>query len=140
MIETIVTPVHLLVNHSKVRNSVTAGPDTGVSRDISGSTLRVGSSSDNDLALTDNTVSRHHCSIEPIASGVRIRDEGSTNGILVNNLRVFDALVNGPVELKLGDSVLTVTPLDETVPRKQLVSERFHGLLGRSACMRELFA
>jgi transcriptional regulator with GAF, ATPase, and Fis domain len=100
----------------------------------------VGSSSDNDLALTDNTVSRHHCSIEPVASGVRIRDEGSTNGVLVNNLRVFDAIVNGPVEIKLGDSVIAVTPLDETVPREQFVSERFHGLLGRSACMRELFA
>jgi transcriptional regulator with GAF, ATPase, and Fis domain len=140
MIETISRPVHVVVNHSKVRVSVTVGPDAGASRDISGNTLRVGSSSDNDLALTDNTVSRHHCSIEPVASGVRIRDEGSTNGVLVNNMRVFDALVNGPVELRLGDSVITVTPLEETVTRQQLVSERFHGLLGRSACMRELFA
>jgi transcriptional regulator with GAF, ATPase, and Fis domain len=30
--------------------------------------------------------------------------------------------------------------LDETVTPERLVGERFHGLLGRSACMRELFA
>jgi transcriptional regulator with GAF, ATPase, and Fis domain len=140
MTETLSRQLPQVVNYSKIRVSVTRGPDAGVTREIVSSTLRVGSSSDNDLALTDNTVSRHHCAIEPVSSGVRIRDEGSTNGVFIANVRVFDALVDGRVQLCLGDSVLTVEPLGETVPREQLVSECFHGLLGQSARMRELFA
>ena len=79
MIETLARPLPRLVDYSKIRVSVIRGPDVGATREIVNSTLRVGSSSDNDLALTDNTVSRRHCAIEPVASGVRIRDEGSTN-------------------------------------------------------------
>jgi two-component system, NtrC family, response regulator GlrR len=140
MIETLARPLPRLVDYSKIRVSVIRGPDLGATREIVNSTLRVGSSSDNDLALTDNTVSRRHCAIEPVASGVRIRDEGSTNGVFIANVRVFDVLVDGPVQVCLGDSVLTVEPLAEKVAREQFVSERFHGLLGQSARMRELFA
>ncbi len=140
MIETLARPLNRLVNYSKIKVSVIRGPDLGATREIVNSTLRVGSSSDNDLALTDNTVSRHHCAIEPVASGVRIRDEGSTNGVFIAKVRVFDVLVDGAVQLCLGDSVLAVEPLEEKVTREQFVSERFHGLLGQSARMRELFA
>ena len=140
MIETLARPLPRLVDYSKIRVSVIRGPDLGATREIVNSTLRVGSSSDNDLALTDNTVSRRHCAIEPVASGVRIRDEGSTNGVFIANVRVFDVLVDGPVQVCLGDSVLMVEPLAEKVAREQFVSERFHGLLGQSARMRELFA
>jgi transcriptional regulator with GAF, ATPase, and Fis domain len=140
-IETRARPVApRLVNYSKIRVSVSRGPDTGATRDLVSSTLRVGSAPDSDLILTDNTVSRHHCAIEPVASGVRIRDEGSTNGIFISNLRVFDVLVHGPVQLRLGDSLLSIEPLGETVAREQFAGERFHGLLGRSSRMRELFA
>lgn len=128
------------VSYPKIRVSVSAGPDAGLSRELASSTLRVGSASDNHLALTDDAVSRHHCAIEPVASGVRIRDEGSRNGVFIGGLQVFDALVSGPVQLRLGRSVLGIEPLAQTVVREQLVSERFHGLLGRSARMRELFA
>jgi transcriptional regulator with PAS, ATPase and Fis domain len=139
-IETRSRPVRHVVNYSKIRLSVSQGPDAGATRELVNSTLRVGSASDNDLALSDNTVSRHHCAIEPVASGVRIRDEGSTNGVFLGNVRVFDALVNGPVQLRLGDTTLDIVPLAETVMREQLSGDRFHGLIGRSARMRELFA
>jgi hypothetical protein len=76
-------------------------------------TLRVGTGSDNGLALTDDTVSRHHCAIEPMPSGVRIRDEGSANGVFIGSVRVFDAVVSEPVQLRLGDSVLAIEPLEE---------------------------
>lgn len=129
-----------VVNYSKIRVSVTQGPDAGQTRELVSNTLRVGSASDNDLALTDNTVSRHHCAIEPVPSGVRIRDERSMNGVFIGAVRVFDALVNGPVQLRLGESILAIEPLAETVAREQFVGHRFHGLLGKSARMRELFA
>jgi DNA-binding NtrC family response regulator len=140
MLQTRARPVRHVVNYSKVRLSVRQGPDAGATRELVSNTLRVGSASDNDLALTDDTVSRHHCAIEPVASGVRIRDEGSANGVFLGGVRVFDALVNGPAQLRLGDTVLDIEPLAETVTREQLPGDRFHGLLGRSSRMRELFA
>src|SRR5690606_30067705 len=90
--------------------------------ELTSGTLRVGSASDSDLALTDCTVSRRHCAIEPVASGVRIRDEGSTNGVFIGSLRVFDAVVSGPVQLRLGNSVLGIEPLAETTTREWLAA------------------
>ncbi len=139
-VETEAKPQPIVVNYSKIRVSVVEGPDTGTAREIVSTTLRVGSSSDNDLALTDTTVSRRHCAIEPMQGGVRIRDEGSMNGIFIAGLRVYDAVVTSAVQVRLGNSVLSIEPLPETVTREQAVGERFGDLLGRSARMRELFA
>jgi transcriptional regulator with GAF, ATPase, and Fis domain len=129
-----------VVRYSKVRIRVAEGPDAGVTRELVNATLRVGSASDNDLVLGDNSVSRHHCALEPVAGGVRVRDEGSTNGIFLDGVRVYDALFSGPVQLRLGDTLLRIEPLAETADREQLASPRFHGLIGRSPRMRELFA
>jgi transcriptional regulator with PAS, ATPase and Fis domain len=138
--ETRARPLAHVVNYSKVRISVIHGPDAGATRELTSTTLRIGSASDNDLVLSDNSVSRHHCALEPVPAGVRVRDEGSTNGVFIGSMRVFDALVNGPAQLHLGDTRLSIEPLAETVAREQLAHDRFHGLLGCSARMRELFA
>jgi DNA-binding NtrC family response regulator len=130
----------VLVSYPKLRVTVVKGPDASVVRDVTNSTLRVGSASDNDLVLTDDTVSRHHCAIEPMAQGVRIRDEGSTNGVFIGSLRIHDAVTVKAVDVALGDSVLHVEPLSEKVSREQLTSDRFGDLWGRTARMRELFA
>jgi transcriptional regulator with GAF, ATPase, and Fis domain len=140
MTDTFAKPLPIVVNYSKVRVTVTEGPDSGVSRELANTTLRIGSSSDNDLALTDITVSRRHCSIEPLGAGVRIRDEGATNGVFIGNMRVYDIVMGGTFQVRLGDSLLTVESLAEVVSREQAVSERFCDLLGRSPRMRELFA
>jgi transcriptional regulator with PAS, ATPase and Fis domain len=139
-IETLAKCVPISVSYSKFRVSVTSGPDAGAVREIASSALRIGSSSDNDLVLGDETVSRRHCAIEPVSGGVRVRDEGSTNGIFVTGMRVHDAVMSGPVELQLGNTLVLIEPLSETVAREQIVAERFGDLLGRSARMRELFA
>jgi transcriptional regulator with GAF, ATPase, and Fis domain len=138
--ETRARPLAHVVRYCKVRVRVAEGPDAGATRELVNASLRVGSASDNDLVLADNSVSRHHCAIEPVAGGARVRDEGSTNGIFLDGVRVYDALFSGPVQLRLGDSVLRVEPLSETADREQLASPRFHGLIGRSPRMRELFA
>ncbi|HSU42153.1 MAG TPA: sigma-54-dependent Fis family transcriptional regulator, partial [Polyangiaceae bacterium] len=140
MTETLAKPLPIVVQYSKLRVTVSVGPDSGAVRELVSNPLRVGSSSDNDLALTDSTVSRRHCSIEPLPSGVRIRDEGSTNGTFIGHLRVYDVVVGGTVQVRVGDSVLTIEPLAEVVAREQATAERFCDLLGRSARMRELFA
>src|SRR6185369_14062455 len=77
---------------------------------------------------------------EPLASGVRVRDEGSTNSVFVGNLRVFDAVINGAAQIRIGDTVLSIEPLSEVVAREQAVSDHFCNMIGRSPRMRELFA
>jgi DNA-binding NtrC family response regulator len=55
-------------------------------------------------------------------------------------VRLFDALFSGPVQLRIGDTLIDIEPLGEMVAREQLAIDRFHGLIGRSPRMRELFA
>ncbi len=129
-----------VVRYGKTRIVVTKGPDAGFTLEVAGTPVRIGTSLDNDIVLTDDTVSRRHCEIEPTNTGVYVRDIGSTNGVLTAGMRIFDAMLVGPISLQLGQTALSITPLDETVDREQSTVDRFGDLLGRSARMRELFA
>ena len=129
-----------VVRYAKTRVAVLRGPDAGLSTETASKPVRVGTAAENDLVLTDNTVSRRHCAIEPTEGGFRLRDEGSTNGILLSGMRVFDAVLHAAAQIQLGETVLAVTPLEETVDRELAIADRFGDLLGRSARMRELFA
>ena len=128
------------VVYHKTRVTVAAGPEQGVIHEIVSNTLRVGSSSDNDLVISDAAVSRRHCSISPVAGGLRVRDEGSRNGIFIGGIRVFDVIVNQAARIQMGDTVLLLEPLPDQVAREQATRDRFGDLLGRSPVMRELFA
>jgi DNA-binding NtrC family response regulator len=105
-----------------------------------GQLVRVGTASDSDLLLTDDTVSRRHCEIELTENGFRVRDAGSTNGVRINNARVYDAAFETAVELLLGETTIAITPLAQTEDRERTNAQRFGDLLGRSRKMRELFA
>jgi DNA-binding NtrC family response regulator len=130
----------VVVRYAKVRLEVTAGPDRGTRLDAAGQTVRIGSADDNDLALNDDTVSRHHCELEPVSSGVRVRDVGSTNGVIVGGARIYDAIVPFEARLRMGDTEIALTPSGETIEREQATTDRFQDLLGGSPRMRELFA
>jgi two-component system response regulator GlrR len=130
-----------IARYRQVRVTVTQGPDLGRSIDVAGRELRVGTEVENDFVLSDEAVSRVHCAIEPTDLGLRVRDEGSTNGVWFAGTRIFDALIaSSPVVLKLGDTLLSIVPLDVTVERQQLELDRFGQMVGRSKRMRELFA
>jgi transcriptional regulator with GAF, ATPase, and Fis domain len=129
-----------VVEYRKAKVSVTKGTDAGLTVDLATAALRVGTSSENDLVLTDETVSRRHCEIMLTEHGVRVVDVGSTNGVMMSGHRIQDATLSGSVILQLGGTQIHVTPVNETVRTEQLTDERFGDLLGRSAKMRELFA
>ncbi len=129
-----------VVEYQKTRLSVISGPDAGLSLEIAGGAVRIGTAEENDLILTDDTVSRRHCEVIPTPNGIRIRDDGSTNLVVVGGVLVVDATFTGPIQIELGNTVITITPLTETVYREQLDTDRFGDLLGKSAPMQELFA
>src|SRR4051812_884285 len=138
--QTRVTDRPTRVSYPRTRVTVAEGPNRGHGSEIVSRPLRVGSSSDNELVLSDGTVSRHHCSIAPVADGLRIRDEGSRNGVFIDGIQIFDAVFSDPLRIHLGDTILALEPAIDEVSREQAVRNRFGDLLGHAACMRELFA
>jgi transcriptional regulator with GAF, ATPase, and Fis domain len=133
-----------LVRYAKTRVSVTFGPDAGAHIEVAGGLVRIGTAADNDLVLHDDTVSRKHCEIESGSDGLRVRDVGSTNGVILGGLRIHDASVDasfaGVTTITLGNTQLAITPLAETVDRLQATTDHFGDVIGAAPRMRELFA
>ncbi len=133
-------PQRRTVRYIKTRIAVTRGPSAGQAIEAAGTSVRVGTSSDNDLVVQDDTVSRQHCEIQLTEEGIRVRDMGSTNGVRAAGIAVFDAVFHGAFTLEMGETALTLTPLSETVDRDQVNRDGFGDLLGSSRRMRELYA
>ena len=104
--------------------SIRGGPNDGTMMPLPGRAVIVGRGPDNDLVVDEETVSRRHAAIIPVAAGFVVRDLASANGTYVNSEEV------GGSEriLRHGDSVRFAT--SETVlvfrrePSGQSVDER----------------
>jgi transcriptional regulator with GAF, ATPase, and Fis domain len=129
-----------IVSCAKTVITVLDGARAGKSIETAAKAIRVGTSTDNQLVIDDDTISRQHCEIVPTAHGILVRDTGSTNGTFFGNVRITEAIFLEPFSLRIGSTVLNVSPLAETVDLEQSTTDQFGDLLGRSACMRELFA
>ena len=57
-------------------------------------TVTIGLMDDNDLVLTDDTVSRYHCKIYQEGNHYILQDLGSTNGTFINQIRVREAFLS----------------------------------------------
>jgi two-component system response regulator GlrR len=131
---------HIVVRYTKVRVEVVRGPDAGRSVEVAGQRVTIGTAEDNQLVLSDDSVSRAHCELEPVSGGMRVRDLGSTNGVFAGETRLYDAVLPFNSPLRLGDTELALSALAGTVEREQTTRDRFGDLLGASPRMRELFA
>ncbi|HVV86134.1 MAG TPA: FHA domain-containing protein, partial [Kofleriaceae bacterium] len=84
------------------RLTVTAGPDLGRTYELAGgakSTL-IGRAVENDIVLTDLSVSRRHLELAWDGNAWVLRDCGSGNGTLIN-----DRLEDGRCQLRHGDRI-----------------------------------
>ena len=72
----------------------------GVNFPLTDRGLSIGRSNQNNLVIQDPNVSRRHARIWISAEKCWIRDENSTSGVLVNNVRV-----RGQQEIRLGDVI-----------------------------------
>src|SRR5215212_4282323 len=84
------------VSAEKVRRldlEVHQGPDAGRTHRTSHERVTVGVSEDNDLVLTDPTVSRYHLELRRDQGGVAVEDLGSMNGTYLGATRLREAIV-----------------------------------------------
>ena len=116
-----------------------SGPDTGLRSRLPLATVSIGTAPDNDVVLTDRTVSRYHAEIKATSEGVLVRDLGSTNGTFSNGLRVVEAFVEPNARLSLGKSGIQIRQTTEERSYHLSDADWNGGLVGRTGPMRELF-
>ncbi|HRI63789.1 MAG TPA: sigma-54-dependent Fis family transcriptional regulator, partial [Polyangium sp.] len=114
--------------------------DVGMTRIFAQDEVRFGSSPDVDVTLRDPAVSREHLAVRLGPHGFSLSDIGSTNGTFVGDLRVERISFGDDVLVRLGNSVVRLEPLAETVEQEISPRARFGRMLGRSPTMRETFA
>ena len=68
----------------------------------------IGSRSDNDLVITDSTVSRKHAELFLKNGKVCLRDLGSLNGTLVNRVSRSEATIVGGEKVQFGKTIVQI--------------------------------
>lgn len=101
--------------------------------------IKIGALEDNDVVLSDDTVSRHHCRIIQEDDVYIVSDLNSTNGTHINGVRIREAYLSPNVILCVGNTNIRFSPIDEEVPIEPSKDERLGNIVGRSVKMREIF-
>ncbi|MDB4945769.1 MAG: Response regulator of zinc sigma-54-dependent two-component system [Labilithrix sp.] len=122
-----------------VRVEVLAGPSMGQVHELPGPEVRIGTGKNAHLVLFDPAVSRHHVSLRIETPGIRVVDAGSSNGTVLDGVRVLDAYAREGSLVVLGSTTLKVRLSSSVVDIPLSARESFGALLGRSVAMRQVF-
>jgi DNA-binding NtrC family response regulator len=123
------------------RLRVVSGPDQGKDHMLDEGTTMVGTHADNDLVLTDATVSRYHLEIRVRRDGIEVRDLDTTNGTKHGGARIGSVVLSGAARLRLGKHTeMDVEPVDKNVDLGDFGGDRFGDVLGTTQPMKRLFA
>jgi DNA-binding NtrC family response regulator len=117
---------------------VLSGDQRGTSVPLRG-TLRIGKAPDNDIVLTDETVSRHHCAIVRASGGFRVRDLDSTNGSQLDGVVITDAVAPVGAVLRVGGIDVALRPEADLVEVQPYDAIQFDDAIGHSVAMRRVF-
>ena len=101
--------------------------------------VTVGSDPDNDVVLPTATVSRFHAEIVRRTDAWRVVDLDSTNGTLLDDVRIRDAYLSPGCRLDVGGTLLTVGRLEQVVQVAESEEDGLGELAGRSAAMRQVY-
>lgn len=126
--------------YRRCRLTVLEGPDAGREQIFEEGSVTIGTRLESDLALSDRAVSRSHAVLELVREGFRLRDEASSNGTQVDGVRVNEAFLRDGSIITVGRTRIRFTSADTELEAPPSPLERFHGIIGRSAPMRQLFS
>ena len=134
-------PAGRVIAVRRARLRVARGPSRGEQLELSSlAPVVIGCDPDADLVVADDTVSARHAEVRPTARGWTVRDLGSTNGVVINDVRVGEAVLDERTRrLSLGESELEWKLYDDEVEHA-LAATPFGGLVGDAPAMRALFA
>ena len=122
---------------------VIEGIDAGQVFDLDPSTpsrLLVGTSPVCQVKLNDPTVSRRHAALERTESGgYRLIDLDSTNGTVVDGVRIRDAFVRGDELVRFGSTAVRLEADDGGVESPLTNAVVFGHVIGASFAMRRLY-
>ncbi|RMH44691.1 MAG: FHA domain-containing protein [Deltaproteobacteria bacterium] len=127
------------VNLRRCKLVVLTGPDRGAEYVVSSDVIRVGKSADNDLTLTDETVSRNHFEIVRDGKGYLLRDLRSTNGTFLDGAEIKEAYIRAGSVISAGAVELKFTPFEERIEILPSDKDHLGDMVGRSMAMREIF-
>ncbi len=123
----------------KARFAVVKGKDAGKELVVRKPLVTLGTLAENDLVLTDPTVSRNHAVVEEKADGYVVRDLASTNGTFLDGVRVREAYLAAGSVITVGKTEIAFSPIEERIEASRSSSDRFGDLIGTSIPMREVF-
>jgi len=135
---TLSTGVDRLVQPARI--VVIDGVDRGAAVDLTGGVAKVGTSPGNSLRLTDATISRIHCELSLVPGGVRVVDDGSTNGTFVDGHRVRDIDLATGATVRVGATTLRIIVGEDEIEIPLSTRDRFGGVVGASVAMRRVYA
>jgi DNA-binding NtrC family response regulator len=118
---------------------VVEGPDAGRSVDVAERSVLLGSGTDCDLVLSDETVSRRHLVAELEPAWLLLRDQGSTNGSFVGEARFDEVRLRYGGEVRIGCTRLRWVAHEQRLDPEPSADESFGTLIGRSVEMRRVF-
>jgi two-component system response regulator GlrR len=124
----------------RFRLTVVEGPARGVAWQSTADRCSIGSHHRNDLIIEDPTVSRFHCELVIDDDRVRIRDQNSRNGTVLDGVVVMEAVLRVGSLLRLGKTVICFE-LGTEMNRLPLSDDTHFGTLTAvSPAMRAVFA
>ncbi|MEO1338122.1 MAG: FHA domain-containing protein, partial [Myxococcota bacterium] len=99
--------------------------------------FNIGSADDNDLKIEDDFVSGYHCRISNRGGRWILSDLESTNGTIVNGMRVSEAELPMPATITVGRATLLFEAAHEAhaSPHRNV----FHGMIGTTSLMQTVF-
>ncbi len=120
-------------------HTVVARVVDGVDRDATwtGERGSIGTAKDNDLVLSDPTVSGYHLRVAAEKGGIRVSDFGSTNGTFLGDARVDAGLVPPGTRLRLGRTLVALEAGEPTTVELH-EADRLGELRGRTRVVRRL--
>jgi len=134
-------PAGRVVAVRRARLRIARGPSRGGELELSSlAPVVIGCDPEADLVLADDTVSARHAEVRATPRGWVIRDLGSTNGVVIHEVRVGEAVLDERTRrLQLGESELEWKLYDDEVEHA-MAATPFGGLVGDAPAMRALFA
>src|SRR5215470_8054421 len=120
----------------KFQLEVVEGPERGRRVESSTDELTIGASPGNDLVLSDESVSRHHCALRASDRGLELRDLGSKNGTFIGACEVAHGFIRSEARLQLGKTIIAVRILNDEVEQPIATTALFGDLIGASTAMR----